>query len=67
MKKFRNILLIIIAVVLVIGLALVVAGFVLGAHPMDIARELYQTLVSHMHVDVSGILPNLQASAAPPA
>ncbi len=65
MKQFRKILLIVLAAVLVVGLALVVAGFVLGAHPMDIALEIYQALVARIRFDYSGILPNLQATAAP--
>ena len=65
MKQLRRILLIILAAVLVVGLALVVAGFVLGAHPMDIALEIYQALVARIRFDYSGILPNLQATAAP--
>ena len=65
MKQFRKILLIVLAAVLVVGLALIVAGFVLGAHPMDIALEIYQALVARIRFDYSGILPNLQATAAP--
>lgn len=65
MKQFRKILLIVLAAVLVVGLALVVAGFVLGAHPMDIALEIYHALVARISFDYSGILPNLQATAAP--
>ena len=65
MKQLRRILLIILAAVLVVGLALVVAGFVLGAHPMEIALEIYQALVARIRFDYSGILPNLQATAAP--
>ena len=41
------------------------AGFVLGAHPMEIALEIYQALVARIRFDYSGILPNLQATAAP--
>ncbi len=65
MKQFRKILLIILAAVLVAGLALVVAGFVLGAHPMEIALEIYQSLIARIRFDYSGILPNLQTTAAP--
>lgn len=65
MKQLRRILLIILAAVLVVGLALVVAGLVLGAHPMEIALEIYQALVARIRFDYSGILPNLQATAAP--
>ena len=65
MKQFRKILLIVLAAVLVVGLALVVAGFVLGAHPMDIALEIYQALVARISFDYSEVLPNLQATAAP--
>ena len=50
---------------LAVGLALVVAGLVLGAHPMEIALEIYQALVARIRFDYSGILPNLQATAAP--
>ena len=65
MKQLRRILLIILAAVLVVGLALVVAGLVLGAHAMEIALEIYQALVARIRFDYSGILPNLQATAAP--
>ena len=65
MKQLRRILLIILAAVLAVGLALVVAGFVLGAHPMEIALEIYQSLIARIRFDCSGILPNLQATAAP--
>ena len=65
MKQFRKILLIVLAAVLVVGLALVVAGFVLGAHPMDIALAIYQALVARISFDYSEVLPNLQATAAP--
>lgn len=65
MKRFRKILMIILAAVLVFGLALVVAGFALGAQPMEIARDVYQALAARISFDVSGILPNLQATAAP--
>jgi len=65
MKKLRKAILIILVLALVIGLACVVAGYLLGAHPLDIAKEIYEDLIARIHPEKFAFIPKPQTSAAP--
>ena len=65
MKKLRKALLIILAAALLLSLIGIVAGAVLGAHPVDIAREIYQGLTASINLKLPGAQPKPQVTAAP--
>jgi len=69
MKKLRKAVLIILVLALVIGLACVVAGYLLGAQPLEIAKEIYEGLIARINPEKFAFIPQLiqkpQTSAAP--
>ena len=65
MKKLRIALLIILVMALVRGAAGVVAGYVLGANPVEIARTMQQGIEARTDFSFLRILPHSQATATP--
>ena len=64
MKKLRIALLIILVMALVVSAGGVVAGYVLGADPVEIARTMQQDLEAHTSLHFPKLLPNTQTAAA---
>ena len=60
MKKLRDIFLIVLAVALVLAVAGIVAGTVLGAQPLDIAGAIWRDLTARTHFDSAQFLSNIQ-------
>ncbi len=56
MKKLHKTLLIILAILLLVGVGCVVAGAVLGAHPLEIAKAILQGFAARIGL---GQLPKL--------
>lgn len=64
MKKLRIALLIILVLALVLSAAAVVAGYVLGANPLEIARTMHQELASRTSFRFPSIFPHNSAPTA---
>ena len=64
MKKLRIALLIILVMALVLSAGGVVAGYVLGANPVEIARTMQQDLEARTSFRVQKLLPNTQTAFA---
>lgn len=64
MKKLRIALLIILVMALVLSAGCVVAGYVLGANPVEIARIMQQDPEAHIIFRFPKLLPNTQSAAA---
>jgi hypothetical protein len=64
MKKLRIALLIILVMALVLSAGAVVAGYVLGANPVEIARTMQQELDARTSFRFPKLLPNTQIAAA---
>ena len=67
MKKMQKALLIVLVVALLIGVAGVAAGYVLGAHPLEIAGAILEGITAQTSVELPGFLSKTQTSAPPPA
>ncbi len=64
MKKLRIALLIILVMALVLSAGGVVAGYVLGANPVEIARTMQQDLEARTSFRFQKLLPNTQTASA---
>jgi len=67
MKKLRIALLIILVMALVLSAGGVVAGYVLGANPVEIARTMQQDLEAHTSLRFPRIFPDNQNPTPSPA
>ena len=66
MKKLRIALLIILVMALVLSAGGVVAGYVLGANPVEIARTMLHELEARTSFRFPRIFPHTQTPSSPP-